>query len=170
MPPFMSRASTTCCIKGKNYELDVAWCFHSDYDDAFTYITLKDQPLKCLISADNKLSKKEFLHWSDLKDEPFVSTGKMKFSRTSSGSTVRSLALCHMRNFSPRTRPLSPSWLIKTRRLFCSMKTSSTVFVSCAQIQRLWRSGRSSMCASPCLSARTESGQKYSIFSLNTLK
>ncbi|NLL38533.1 MAG: LysR family transcriptional regulator [Clostridiales bacterium] len=62
--------------KVKNYELDVAWCFHSDYDDAFTYITLKDQPLKCLISADNKLSKKEFLHWSDLKDEPFVSTGK----------------------------------------------------------------------------------------------
>ncbi|NLA85980.1 MAG: LysR family transcriptional regulator substrate-binding protein [Clostridiales bacterium] len=62
--------------KVKNYELDVAWCFHSDYDEAFTYITLKNQPLKCLISTGNRLAKKEFLHWTDLKDEPFVSTGK----------------------------------------------------------------------------------------------
>lgn len=62
--------------KVKNHELDVAWCFHSDYDDALTYITLKNQPLKCLISSDNPLSKKEFLHWTDLKDEPFVNTGK----------------------------------------------------------------------------------------------
>lgn len=62
--------------KVRNGELDVAWCFHSDYDNEFTYITLKNQPLKCLISADNELSKKESLHWTDLKDEPFVSTGK----------------------------------------------------------------------------------------------
>jgi DNA-binding transcriptional LysR family regulator len=57
-------------------ELDVAWCFHTQFDPAFSYLTIKNKPLKCLISPDNPLSKKPSLNWADLKDEPFISTGK----------------------------------------------------------------------------------------------
>lgn len=64
---------TTNVLSG---ELDIAWCFHSQSEPAFSYITIKNKPLKCLISSDNPLSDKESLDWADLKDEPFISTGK----------------------------------------------------------------------------------------------
>ncbi len=50
--------------------------FPHQFDPAFSYLTIKNKPLKCLISPDNPLSKKPSLNWADLKDEPFISTGK----------------------------------------------------------------------------------------------
>ena len=59
-----------------NGELDIAWCYHTEIDPAFSYITVKNKPLKCLISSSNPLTEKDSLNWIDLKNEPFVSTGK----------------------------------------------------------------------------------------------
>ncbi len=63
-------------MKILNGELDVGWCYHTKIDPAFAYSTVKNAPLKCLISSDNPLSQKDILNWSDLEDEPFIFSGK----------------------------------------------------------------------------------------------
>ena len=59
-----------------NGDLDVGWCFHNRKNPAYSYITITNQPVKCLLSADNPLSQKEALHWKDMKNEAIVLPGK----------------------------------------------------------------------------------------------
>ena len=59
-----------------NGDLDIGWCFHNKKNPAYSYITIRNQPIKCLISTDNPLSKKEFLDWKDMSDQAFVCPGK----------------------------------------------------------------------------------------------
>lgn len=56
-------------------ELDVAWQFHSAYDNGLNYITIKSAPIKLLVNKDNALNIKDVIEWKDLDGAPLITAG-----------------------------------------------------------------------------------------------
>ena len=57
-------------------ELDIVWSFHTEQEKKYNYYSFKRSPVKCLMSKDSPLSKKESLYWDDLSNQKFIVAGQ----------------------------------------------------------------------------------------------